>query len=70
MDIYSVSLLPLLVNWRLGAAANPSVAIIFVDTNNRYGLPSPTVLGQLVGRTILRTDQHGSIETGTDGAQL
>ncbi|MBN1887219.1 MAG: ComEC/Rec2 family competence protein [Thermoflexales bacterium] len=51
-------------------AINPSIAIISVDADNRWGLPSPEVLGHLSGRTILRTDQHGNIQTSTDGVQL
>jgi competence protein ComEC len=52
------------------ASVNPSVAIISVDADNRYGLPAAVVLDGLAGRTLLRTDQHGSIHISTDGVQL
>ncbi len=49
---------------------SPTVAIVSIDANNRFGLPSPAVLGKLSGRTVFRTDQHGSIHISTDGTQL
>lgn len=52
------------------AAVNPTVAIISVEANNRANLPSPLALARLAGRTIFRTDRHGSINISTDGMQL
>lgn len=49
---------------------NPTLVIISVGAGNIRGLPSETVLGALEGRTILRTDLHGTIEIMTDGEQM
>lgn len=52
------------------AAVNPAVVIISVEADNRANLPSPLVLARLTGRTVFRTDRHGSINISTDGMQL
>jgi beta-lactamase superfamily II metal-dependent hydrolase len=43
--------------------------LVLLSTNTEQ-LPSADLLRQLMGRTILRTDIHGSIELVTDGGQL
>ena len=47
----------------------PHEAVISVGRRNRYGHPTPEVLGRLVTRgvTILRTDERGTITFSTDG---
>jgi len=48
-------------------ALDPRVALISVGA--RFG-PTPQILNRLAGRTILRTDQHGTLTLFTDGKQL
>jgi len=55
-------------------AVNPELAVISVGADNRFGHPSPQVLGRLeelvgTGR-ILRTDERGTIEVVTDGERV
>jgi competence protein ComEC len=47
----------------------PHEAVISVGRRNRYGHPTPEVLGRLATRgvTILRTDERGTITFSTDG---
>jgi competence protein ComEC len=49
-------------------AINPQV--VFVSTAAGSGSPSPEVLERLAGRTILRTDEHGSLTLMMDGRQV
>lgn len=49
---------------------NPSLTPLAVQAGNRQGLPSPRLLQELSGRTVLRTDQHGWITLSTDGGQM
>ncbi len=49
---------------------NPAAGLLSVEAGNQKGLPSPRLLDELSGRSILRTDQHGWIELSTDGQQL
>jgi competence protein ComEC len=49
---------------------DPLVALISVEAGNRDGLPSPAVLSELEGTTVLRTDQHGWIEWTSDGVRV
>ncbi len=57
-------------------AANPPQWLSDLDPDlvllsaNKEQLPSADLLRQLMGRTILRTDLHGSIELVTDGGRL
>jgi len=51
-------------------AVNPQLVVISVGADNRFGHPSPEVLNRLAGRTVLRTDERGTIEVVTDGARL
>lgn len=54
------------------AAARPSVALISVGADNRFGHPHSEVLGRLQrsGAQVLRTDQLGNIELISDGERL
>lgn len=52
------------------AAVNPQLVIISVNGAGDTNRPSSEVLTQLEGRTVLRTDQHGSITIHTDGRIL
>jgi competence protein ComEC len=54
------------------AAMAPSVAIVSVGRNNRYGHPSPDVIARLDARgvRVLRTDAQGLITLSTDGFTL
>jgi competence protein ComEC len=49
---------------------DPWLAIISLQAGNQYGLPSPTVLERLEGRTVLRTDLHGWIRMSSDGERV
>ena len=53
---------------------DPEVVVISVGSSNPYGHPNPVVLARLeetVGpANIYRTDQHGSIEIVSDGANI
>jgi competence protein ComEC len=51
-------------------AVDPRVALISVGAGNPAGDPAPAVLGRLEGRTVLRTDQSGTLTLFTDGEQL
>ena len=51
-------------------AVHPQLVVISVGADNRFGHPSPEVLERLAGRTVLRTDERGTIEVVTDGSQL
>lgn len=54
------------------AAVAPRVALVSVGADNRYGHPSPAVLGALVasGASVLRTDHLGTLVARTDGRRL
>ncbi|MDF1499398.1 MAG: ComEC/Rec2 family competence protein [Anaerolineales bacterium] len=49
---------------------NPRVVILSVGGTGRTERPSMEVLDSLEGRTILRTDRHGTIEIISDGEAL
>jgi competence protein ComEC len=49
-------------------AVDPTLAVIQVGADNRYGHPAPDVLKLLAGHTILRTDLDGRIHLVSDGA--
>lgn len=51
-------------------AANPSAVVVAVGAGNMAGDPQPETLALFEGRTILRSDQRGTITFGTDGARL
>jgi competence protein ComEC len=52
-------------------AVHPSLVIIPVGANNRFGHPAPEVLQRVdrIGARLLRTDLAGSVEITTDGQQ-
>ena len=52
--------------------AHPSVAVISVGRNNRFGHPQAAVLERYraAGAVIFRTDQDGAITIETDGRQM
>lgn len=54
---------------RFVSAVGPQAAVICVGDNN-YGHPHPDTLERLAGRSLFRTDRHGSIELITNGARL
>ena len=51
-------------------ALNPRLALVSVGAGNPDGNPAPDVLSRLIGRDVLRTDQHGAITVETDGTQM
>ncbi|MFO7697164.1 MAG: DNA internalization-related competence protein ComEC/Rec2 [Anaerolineae bacterium] len=53
-------------------AVTPQVALISVGADNRYGHPADAVVQRLEGANtlVLRTDERGTIELATDGAQM
>jgi len=53
-------------------AARPSLAVISSGAGNRYGHPSPSVVGRLrdLGARVLRTDRGGGVVIRTDGESL
>jgi competence protein ComEC len=51
-------------------AVDPQIAIVSVGGSAGSKRPSKEVLGNLAGRAILRTDQHGTITLHTDGQEL
>lgn len=48
----------------------PSMAVIQVGAENRYGHPDPEVLEILDGRLVLRNDKEGRIHIRSDGRQM
>ena len=48
-------------------AVGPSVAVIQVGAENRYGHPDPAVLEILGGRLVLRNDKEGRVHIRSDG---
>ncbi len=52
------------------AALRPQVAILSVAAGDPDGLPAQSVLDELKGITLLRTDQNGWIEISTNGAGM
>jgi competence protein ComEC len=49
-------------------AVNPALVMVSLDSTE--GGPSAQMLERLAGRTLLRTDEHGTITLMTDGAQV
>lgn len=48
-------------------AVAPSLAVISVGADNRFGHPAPELLQRLGGIMVLRTDERGRIELVSDG---
>jgi competence protein ComEC len=51
-------------------AVDPELVVISVGAGNDFEHPCPALLKRLGGRTIYRTDKHGTVEFITDGRQL
>ena len=51
-------------------AVNPSISIIQVGADNRYGHPHPCVMERIEGTRIYRNDLHGDIVLTTDGTNI
>jgi len=51
-------------------AVNPSITIIQVGADNRYGHPHPEVMERIEGTRIYRNDLHGDIILTTDGTNI
>lgn len=53
-------------------AFKPEIAIVSAGRNNRFGHPSPIVVGRLTdhGATIARTDLLGTLQLRTDGRRM
>jgi competence protein ComEC len=49
---------------------DPQIVFVSVGAGNLEGDPSPDVLRRLAGRTLLRTDQNGSLTLLTDGQRV
>ena len=52
------------------AALHPQLAILSVAAGDPNGLPEQSVLDELAGTTLLRTDRNGWIEVSTDGTGM
>jgi competence protein ComEC len=54
------------------AALRPAVAVVSVGAGNPYGHPAPSTMARLRAhaRTVLRTDQVGTVETTLDAAAV
>jgi competence protein ComEC len=54
------------------AAVNPQIVVISVGQDNRFGHPREEILQRYsdYGLTVFRTDQLGTVELITDGAQI
>jgi competence protein ComEC len=51
-------------------AVAPQLAVVQVDTGNRFGHPAEAVLARLGNTPLYRTDQSGEITFSTDGTTL
>ena len=53
-------------------AVKPRIAVISVGADNTFGHPRPEILARYAEHdiTILRTDEHGTVELVTDGLRL
>jgi competence protein ComEC len=49
---------------------DPEVVVISVGAENRFGLPCDDVLERLDGLAVYRTDERGTVEMISDGAQM
>jgi beta-lactamase superfamily II metal-dependent hydrolase len=52
------------------AALHPPLALLSVAADDPDGLPEQSVLDELAGITLLRTDRNGWIEVSTDGVGM
>jgi competence protein ComEC len=51
-------------------AAGAQLAVVQVDTGNRYGHPAEDVIERLQDTPLYRTDHHGEVSISTDGQTL
>jgi len=53
-------------------AVKPRIAVISVGADNSFGHPRPEILARYAEHdmTVLRTDEHGTVELVTDGQRL
>ena len=49
---------------------NPQSFLLSVGIKDSQGLPDRGLIDRLAGYSLLRTDQHGSIQITTDGIQM
>jgi competence protein ComEC len=49
---------------------NPRLTVLCVAPDDQDGLPSPALVAEMAGYSLLRTDQHGWIEITTDGQRM
>jgi beta-lactamase superfamily II metal-dependent hydrolase len=49
---------------------NPQSFLLSVGIKDSQGLPDRGLIDRLAGYSLLRTDQHGSIQITTDGVQM
>ena len=49
---------------------NPQILFLSVGIKDGQGLPDKGLVDRLAGYSLLRTDQHGSIQITTDGKQM
>jgi beta-lactamase superfamily II metal-dependent hydrolase len=49
---------------------NPQILFLSVGIKDSLGLPDRGLIDRLAGYSLLRTDQHGSIQIITDGKQM
>ncbi|MFP3853231.1 MAG: ComEC/Rec2 family competence protein [Anaerolineales bacterium] len=51
-------------------ALEPKIMLLAIEPGEARGLPARSLLDEMEGRPILRTDQHGWIRLSTDGVQM
>jgi competence protein ComEC len=51
-------------------AVDPQLVVISVGKENEFGHPCAALLRRLSGRTVYRTDEHGTVTVSTDGKQM
>lgn len=49
---------------------NPQIILLSVGIKDSQGLPDRGLMDRLAGYSLLRTDQHGTIQITTDGQQM
>jgi len=49
---------------------NPQIIVLSVGIKDSQGLPDRGLMDRLAGYSLLRTDQHGTIQITTDGQQM
>jgi competence protein ComEC len=49
---------------------DPQLVVISVGEENEFGHPCAALMRRLSGRTVYRTDEHGTVTVSTDGKQM